>query len=379
MPSGPDGNINHQGASTTNNRSPILPANEPLMAPLNVYLASPKLQIAYGKVYVDYQTRLLRVSRTEIDSQIQQWKDSSHMTVLDQLHALTTNEQQALDAINCGHNAPKNLLAAGKLEWIQFGEYLPVNGMDHIKARSITIIMSLEGQSPTTAKEKLEPIEEKEDAQYGKKSNTWVKVHRRHIVPDTLIAYRLPFEFDEEDPGYIIIKQWIPEDFQEELFAHTRNLRDGIFIERKSSASTKLKVDDRKRDRKFGSRFLSRIKRGLEVAGLYRLYRKRIDEEDGESDTSTCPEGVEGEDNFDSISNLERDDSRISVLDSRVFEERRRSFPERTRNGEGICASMKDEKPIAVPLEFQLNDGGEVGQEDVEGIVGDLLYKYTAA
>ncbi|GAB1210178.1 hypothetical protein APSETT445_008968 [Aspergillus pseudonomiae] len=333
---------------------PISPANEPLVTQLSVYLASPKLQIAYGKVHVEYQTRLLRISRTEIDSQIQQWRDSSNRTVLDQLHSLTANEQQALDAINCGHNS-KGLLAAGTLEWIQFGEYLPVNGVEHIMARSITIIISSKDQS-STEKEKPEPIREEEDARYGKESNTWVK----------------------EDPGYMIIKQWIPEDLQEELFAHTQNLRNGRFIERKASTSTKLKVDDRERDRRFGSRFLSRLKRGLEVAGLYRLYRRRIEEEDSQSDTSTSPERVEGEANFDSISHIARDDSRISVLDSRVFEEHRSSFPQ-TQNGVGNCGSIKDHESSAVPLEFLLNDGDKVGQEDVEGIVGDLLYKYTAA
>ena len=184
MPSITDDNIKHQGASTTNNRSeqdytrtnrpPISPANEPLMTQLSVYLASPKLQIAYGKVHVEYQTRLLRISRTEIDSQIQQWRDSSNRTVLDQLHSLTANEQQALDAINCGHNS-KGLLAAGTLEWIQFGEYLPVNGVEHIMARSITIIISSKDQY-STEKEKPEPIREEEDARYGKESNTWVKV-----------------------------------------------------------------------------------------------------------------------------------------------------------------------------------------------------------
>ncbi|GAB1192507.1 hypothetical protein APSETT444_001699 [Aspergillus pseudonomiae] len=259
---------------------PISPANEPLVTQLSVYLASPKLQIAYGKVHVEYQTRLLRISRTEIDSQIQQWRDSSNRTVLDQLHSLTANEQQALDAINCGHNS-KGLLAAGTLEWIQFGEYLPVNGVEHIMARSITIIISSKDQS-STEKEKPEPIREEEDA------------------------------------------------------------------------------------------------RGLEVAGLYRLYRRRIEEEDSQSDTSTSPERVEGEANFDSISHIARDDSRISVLDSRVFEEHRSSFPQ-TQNGVGNCGSIKDHESSAVPLEFLLNDGDKVGQEDVEGIVGDLLYKYTAA
>ncbi|PYH98957.1 hypothetical protein BO71DRAFT_425580 [Aspergillus ellipticus CBS 707.79] len=53
---------------------------------------------------------------------------------------------------------------------------------------------------------------------------TWIKVHRKHLLPDTLIAYRLPWEWDEMDSNHLIIKQWISEDFQEELFAHTQRL-----------------------------------------------------------------------------------------------------------------------------------------------------------
>ncbi|EYE95800.1 uncharacterized protein EURHEDRAFT_411523 [Aspergillus ruber CBS 135680] len=54
---------------------------------------------------------------------------------------------------------------------------------------------------------------------------TWVTIHREHLLPETLDAYQLPWEWDEEDPNYIIIKHWFSRDVQEELFAHTRRLR----------------------------------------------------------------------------------------------------------------------------------------------------------
>ncbi|KAE8356116.1 hypothetical protein BDV28DRAFT_2485 [Aspergillus coremiiformis] len=60
----------------------------------------------------------------------------------------------------------------------------------------------------------------------GEKTMPWVKIHRKDLLPDTLIAYKLPWEWDEDDSNYLIIKEWIGEDFQQELFGHTRRLRD---------------------------------------------------------------------------------------------------------------------------------------------------------
>ncbi|TPR11495.1 hypothetical protein CAN33_0049000 [Aspergillus niger] len=78
-----------------------------------------------------------------------------------------------------------------------------------------------------------------------------IQVHRKHLLPDTLIAYRLPWDWDELDGNYIIIKQWISEDFQEELFAHTRRLREGKLVTQHSSTLTELKVNDRKKDKMY--------------------------------------------------------------------------------------------------------------------------------
>lgn len=44
---------------------------------------------------------------------------------------------------------------------------------------------------------------------------------------------------------------WISEDFQEELFAHTRRLREGKLVTETSSSTTELKVNDRRKDRMY--------------------------------------------------------------------------------------------------------------------------------
>ncbi|CAI7623092.1 unnamed protein product [Penicillium glandicola] len=56
---------------------------------------------------------------------------------------------------------------------------------------------------------------------------TWIKVHRKHVLVQTLQAFNLPWDWDKDDGNYIIIKQWVSEDQQEELFAHTHNIREG--------------------------------------------------------------------------------------------------------------------------------------------------------
>ncbi|RAO65526.1 uncharacterized protein BHQ10_001538 [Talaromyces amestolkiae] len=84
-----------------------------------------------------------------------------------------------------------------------------------------------------------------------KEKTTFIRVHRKYLLPATLDAFKLPWDWDDRDGNYIIIKQWISEDFQEELFAHTRRLRGGKLIEETSTTLTELKVNDRKRDKMY--------------------------------------------------------------------------------------------------------------------------------
>ncbi|CAI7646445.1 unnamed protein product [Penicillium crustosum] len=85
--------------------------------------------------------------------------------------------------------------------------------------------------------------EQKEEKNKGREAEepktTWIKCHRKHLLPDTLIAYSLPWDWDEDDSNYIIIKKWIDEEFQEELFAHTRRIREFKVAAQTSSSSPK--------------------------------------------------------------------------------------------------------------------------------------------
>jgi hypothetical protein len=77
------------------------------------------------------------------------------------------------------------------------------------------------------------------------------QVHRKHLLPETLDTYRLPWSWDDVDGNYLIIKTWISEDLQEELFQHTRRIREGKVLTQTSSTLTELRVNDRNKDKMY--------------------------------------------------------------------------------------------------------------------------------
>ncbi|KAJ5371549.1 Glucose-methanol-choline oxidoreductase N-terminal [Penicillium concentricum] len=152
-----------------------------------------------------------------VESQLQRWTAALDTTLLDQMAALNSNEFQALDAAS--DDSDWLNLQEERLEWIRFSEYSTlIQGIEHIKARTLTVIMSGVPR-PTPRPEK------KEEARI-----TWIRVHRDYVLPKTLEAFGLPWDWDE-DTNYSIIKKWIAHDFQDEPFAHTRRLQDEIPVQ----------------------------------------------------------------------------------------------------------------------------------------------------
>ncbi|KAL8989512.1 MAG: hypothetical protein Q9177_001613 [Variospora cf. flavescens] len=58
------------------------------------------------------------------------------------------------------------------------------------------------------------------------KRPTEIKVHQSYVSPGSLKVYSLPWEWDDGDPNYIVIKRWINENDLDILFQHTRTLRE---------------------------------------------------------------------------------------------------------------------------------------------------------
>ncbi|KAL8917469.1 MAG: hypothetical protein Q9172_005836 [Xanthocarpia lactea] len=61
---------------------------------------------------------------------------------------------------------------------------------------------------------------------------TYIRVHCRWLDPETLVAYDIPWEWDD-DHEYIIIKRWVDQHEQDKLFEHTRRLREVATVESK--------------------------------------------------------------------------------------------------------------------------------------------------
>ncbi|KAJ5776374.1 uncharacterized protein N7511_001385 [Penicillium nucicola] len=109
----------------------------------------------------------------------------------------------------------------------------------------------------TTRRKKGEEEDKRKDNKKEEKKTeeenrlTWIKVHRRHLLPETVEAYNLPWDWDERDSDYIIIKRWVDDDLLEELFAHTRRERAGKLNGQISSPTTGPKLNDRLKDKMY--------------------------------------------------------------------------------------------------------------------------------
>ncbi|ERF70673.1 hypothetical protein EPUS_02539 [Endocarpon pusillum Z07020] len=81
---------------------------------------------------------------------------------------------------------------------------------------------------------------------------TYIKVHKKHLLPETLDVYRLPWSYDSKDSDYILIETYVDDDLQEELFAHTRKIRSRKLIE-PSPIEKKVivKINDKKKDKMY--------------------------------------------------------------------------------------------------------------------------------
>lgn len=53
---------------------------------------------------------------------------------------------------------------------------------------------------------------------------TYIRVQVRHLLPETLEYYHLPWEWDPHDEKYLLIKEYISHELQQELFQHTKRI-----------------------------------------------------------------------------------------------------------------------------------------------------------
>ncbi|KAJ5517629.1 hypothetical protein N7453_000051 [Penicillium expansum] len=118
---------------------------------------------------------------------------------------------------------------------------------DHLSSmgyseEEIELIMKKKKKEKKAKKEKKEKKKEETNP-------TWIRVHHKHLLPETLIAYNLPWDWDEHNHNYIVIKKLITEDFQEDLFSHTRRIREEKVVTQTSHSMTEFKGDDRNKEK----------------------------------------------------------------------------------------------------------------------------------
>ena len=131
------------------------------------------------------------------------------------------------------------------------------NVADQIKGPAKNIVASTEVSSENVTGPAEPPTEKstenvvgatENDPMIGTSQPTFIRVHPRYLETQTLDKYNLPWEYDSASrpvseglsgltskqgrPDYIIIKKYINRDFQEELFNHTRKLREELKLQK---------------------------------------------------------------------------------------------------------------------------------------------------
>ncbi|KAK7937745.1 uncharacterized protein PG986_014613 [Apiospora aurea] len=116
----------------------------------------------------------------------------------------------------------------------------PESGRNHKRIQQEQLLpagLSKEETNAILARKKAEEThakpEEAGSQGYRNELPTYTKMARRHLSLETLRVYGMDYQLDE-DPGYVLIKRWVPEDEQDMIWRHT-----GILREERSAKDTK--------------------------------------------------------------------------------------------------------------------------------------------
>ncbi|KAH8422444.1 uncharacterized protein LDX57_000199 [Aspergillus melleus] len=186
---------------------------------LEVRVFSPVACVKDRKIHIEYIHRVIHISQEAAQWQLEAWRSTSTDTVLSRLLALTTCEHEALKSQPFAANDNSNF-DYKTLEWLHLGDTLPlIDDVAHVWARSITAVVKVSRESQG----KRRDVGQGEREQ-GERVDTWTKVPRQYLHPETLNHYNLPWMEDEHDSDCVLVKRFISQALQEELFAHTRRV-----------------------------------------------------------------------------------------------------------------------------------------------------------
>ncbi|KAL8656992.1 MAG: hypothetical protein Q9226_002363 [Calogaya cf. arnoldii] len=166
---------------------------------------------------------------------------------------------EVLDVSNidhlCANCKPRQLDVRGAIDRQCMRRQQPDLGEHKTKKTTTTKSQGIDPASPAANAEnfqydssRLQPSENSQDASFSEQENEnvasapeCIRVHRKHIDPETLNAFNLPWEWDDRDQEYMIINRWISEDDHEKLFLHTENLRERQRLREQSEATTEVR------------------------------------------------------------------------------------------------------------------------------------------
>ncbi|KAJ5619370.1 Glucose-methanol-choline oxidoreductase N-terminal [Penicillium lagena] len=175
---------------------------------LRVHIISPRASVTEHQLHISYEDCWIILPNSTVESQLQEWKTSSKATLLDQLSALNAREYEAVMATrNRIDSSTFTGYEEETLEWVQFGEYRTlIEGIEQVKARNITMILS-GVYGPTSRFEKKKEADIRRPTWMRVRRNelelssimaeTVEQVHRKHLNPETLLTYGLPWDWDE--------------------------------------------------------------------------------------------------------------------------------------------------------------------------------------
>lgn len=91
---------------------------------------------------------------------------------------------------------------------------------------AVRITQKLEANRQTTTPGAENPDDTEEASRFDRVNQTYIRVRSNHVLPQTMIAYDLPWMVESDE--YFMITQYIDHDLQREVFNHTKRLQAEI-------------------------------------------------------------------------------------------------------------------------------------------------------
>ena len=201
------------------------------------WIVSPSVQPQKSAFRLYWFAERLPLKSEDVEEAHERLMRKSKKSIMDQMIQLTDKEREFID------------------EWFndelakqQVRLYVVAVALEKIKSSDVVL--------PNLAKRRIRLIIERHPLEDSSRSSrprrrvhrgpgvidlnrpTFIKVDRKYVEPDVLDNANLPWEWDQNDSRFMVIKKWLPEPETDRLFKETRKLREkdgGIRIHEENS------------------------------------------------------------------------------------------------------------------------------------------------